>query len=534
MPVATLTAPEPATRSAPATPIGALPFLLALAAFIPAIAAAIRAWTHGLIPTGFVQYDMPCYLAQARQHFAGGFHLTYANPYGDYGGPRIYFQPHILVLAFLERLPLDPGLVYLLFGIAMAAFAAWAAARFYREVVGWNTTAQKIGFVIFFWGGGVLAIAGLIFGLPAGNSFSRSTLLFDPMDGWWMLNFGRNLVYPTEAFYHGLFLTAMLMLLRRRFRWAIVLSALLSAANPCAGFDLAAILAAYAFVELISGSGRAYATLFAGGIAIAILHALYYLVFLRSFPSHRETFSQEPSDWPYLAWTYVPVLYLVGFLAVVRFSRWKQARELWAQPSTRLFAVWFVTVFAITQHDLIVKPIQPIHFARGYDWMALFFLAAPAILVLIEKALALRRPIARVAALSLLLTVFLFDNLTWFWSFHDPSAQRQIINLTPGERGVLDWLRDHAEPPSIVVADDSQLNHLISTYTEVRSWLGHDFSTPQVDLHRRQIQAAFSENRSIPTGRPTFYVPHLRLAWHPPDGARQVYANSEFVIWQVP
>src|SRR5579872_2136139 len=168
--------------------MGALPFLLALPAFIPVLAAAIRAWTHGLIPTGFVQYDMPCYLAEARQHFIGGFHLTYPNAYGDYGTPAIYFQPHILLLAFFQRLRLDPGVTYVLFGILMAAFAAWAAARFYRYVVGWNTTAEKIGFVIFFWGGGLIAVAGLIFGLPTGNSFSRSSLLFDPMDGWWMFN----------------------------------------------------------------------------------------------------------------------------------------------------------------------------------------------------------------------------------------------------------------------------------------------------------------------------------------------------------
>jgi hypothetical protein len=48
----------------------------------------------GEVPTGFIGYEMPYYLANAREHFDSGFGLTYRNPYDSADAPRIYFQPY--------------------------------------------------------------------------------------------------------------------------------------------------------------------------------------------------------------------------------------------------------------------------------------------------------------------------------------------------------------------------------------------------------------------------------------------------------
>ncbi len=88
--------------------------------------------------------------------------------------------------------------------------------------------AKKLGLVCFFWGGGVLSLLGLAIGHFTGTPFAKAALLFDPADGWWTLNFGRNLVLPTEAYYHGVFLLAILMLSRKRTGWTLALAALLS------------------------------------------------------------------------------------------------------------------------------------------------------------------------------------------------------------------------------------------------------------------------------------------------------------------
>ncbi|MGH9592835.1 MAG: hypothetical protein ACRD5L_07065, partial [Bryobacteraceae bacterium] len=377
--------PVPLTRGSQRIPIY-IPILLSLPALVPLLWDTISAWSAGRIPTGFVQYDMPVYVANARQHLVHGFHLFYSNPYAAFGKPEIYFQPHILLLALLESIGLGPGTAFTLFGLGAMAFASTVAARLYQRLIGWETAAHKLGLLCFFWGGGLLSLAGVAFGIFTHVDPLRASLLLDPADGWWMLNFGRNLVYPTEAYYHGLFLLTILLLVERRFGWAVGCSALLAASHPFTGISLAAILVAYAMLELMLRSGAASRGLLLGSGAVAVSVVGYYLVFLNRFADHRAMQEQWQLEWLYTPWTYVPALYLVGVLAFTQLTRWKALKSALADPQKRLFLVWFAVIFALTQHNLVIKPVQPIHFAHGYDWIALFFLAAPSLLHILNKA----------------------------------------------------------------------------------------------------------------------------------------------------
>src|ERR1044072_7536155 len=92
--------------------------ILPVPALIPMANAYLVPLVKGQIPTGFIQYDMPAYIANARAFFTDGFHLTYGNPYAGYDTPVIYFQPHIFLLGCLVRLGLDPGVAFNLFGLA--------------------------------------------------------------------------------------------------------------------------------------------------------------------------------------------------------------------------------------------------------------------------------------------------------------------------------------------------------------------------------------------------------------------------------
>ena len=508
-----------------------LPLLLGLPALLPLVFACCGAWSHGLLPTGFITYDMAYYMANARAHFVHGFHLTYGNPYAPYGTPAIYFQPHVLLLALLERTGLDPGVAYNLFGLGAIAFAATAAARLYERLVGWQTPAQKLGLVCLFWGGGVLSLAGLACGRIAGVGPLRASLLFDYGDGWWMLNFGRNLVYPTEAFYHGIFLLAILMLVQRRFAPVLALTALLSMSHPFTGLSLALAVAAYAALELAMRSGAASWKLLAGAVIVAALHVAYYLVFLNRFADHRALRAQWEINWSYPPWVFIPALFLVGFLACTRLYREEKLKLVLEEPRARLFLVWFAVVFGLTQHGFIVRPMQPIHFARGHDWTALFFLAAPALVGLLDRLLAIRRPLLRVGAVAALMVVMLFDNLMWLVSFSDPALQHYAISLDRDQRGVLDWLRRHAAPPAVVVSEDPSIDYLTSTYTGVRAWFGHMFNTPHALERSRQVDAAFQSGKFIATANPIYYIPRRERNWIPPDGSRQVFSNAEFTVW---
>ncbi len=527
---AELAPPSQSAGPRPSIPL-LLPLVLSLPAWIPLLAAVIQARKLGQVPTAFIAYDLPYYLANARQHFEQGFHLFYSNPYAEYGSPRIYFQPHLFLLALLQRIGLSPDAALVLFGIAAVAFAAIVSARLYQEWTGWRTTAHKIGYMCFFWGGGVLALAGVAFALVSHFPVSESLLAFDPSKGWWMLNFGRNLVFPTEAYYHGLFLLSVLFLIQRRFGWSLAAAAVLSMSHPFTGFSLAIILAAYGALELRLRSGAASARFLAGACAITVLHLAYYGWFLSRFADHVAVQAQWERDWPYKFWTFVPALYLVGILSFGRLTRWKNLAPALAQPRTRLCLIWFSVIFALSQHDLVISPRQPIHFAHGYDWTALFLLATPALFSLLEKLLAIRMPVSRALAIAALLLLFLSDNLLWLGSFANPSVQNIAVPITRDDRDVLAWLDAHASPPAYVVSSSEWINYLGPTFTHVRSWSGHRANTPHAVEKFAQTAAVFAANKPIPTPNPVYYIPRRDLHWTPPQAARRMYANPTYEVW---
>ena len=506
-----------------------VPLMLSLPAWFPLVWTASWAWVHERVATAFVQYDLAAYLANGREHFAQGFHLAYGNPYAGYGTPHIYFEPHLLLLGLLQWLGLSPDAALIVFGLAAVSFTSITAGKLYQEWVGWRTPAQKLGFVCFFWGGGLLSLGGAAVALATHGSLTRFLFAFDPSDGWWMLNFGRNLVAPTEAYYHGLFLLAILLLIQRRFGWTLAVAALLSASHPFTGIELAMVLIAYAVVELGLGSGMASWKLLAGSVTIAALHAGYYLIFLNRFADHRAL--EWSLDWPYLPWTFVPALYLVGIFAFGRLTRWKNLQAVFADARMRLAMVWFAVIFGLTQHDLVISPRQPIHFAHGYDWMALFFLATPALLMALEKMLAIRRPVMRITALAAFLAVFLSDNLLWFASFADHSVQWHAVSLTRPEKDVLNWLGSHALNHSYVASTDLWINYLTPTYTSIKGWSGHDYNTPHGKEKKQQVTEAFEAGKPLPSDSPVYYVAARDRHWTPFEGSRQVYANPGFEVW---
>lgn len=519
--------------------------LLGLPALLPLARAYIDAYSQGKVATGFIIYDMASYMADAREHFDQGFQLTYGNPYALYGTPAIYFQPHIFLLGCLQHLGLDPGLAFNLFGLVVLFFAAAVAVRFYEEVVGLETTAKLIGLVCFFWGGGILSLAGVAAGLLRHQRVLDSVLTFDVSGGWWMFNFGRNLTYPTEAYYHGIFLLSLLCLMRRKFGASLALAALLSLSHPFTGLSLALILMTYSALELMLKTEAVTPLVLAGSVAILAWHLGYYLVFLNHFADHRVLQHQWETawlvvhtgtgDWLYRPSTYIPALIIVGSLAVARFLS-TGVREAWKDNRVRLFIVWFLVVFALTQHNLIIKPTQPVHFAHGYDWIALYFLGAPVFVKVLDRVLSIRAWELRYAAITLLVTFVLLDNLIWYGSFLYPARKSQAITLTKDQEAVLEWLDRNTAPPEMVVCQDVLVSYLVSTYTPVRSWLGHHLNTPLVGQRRMEVEQAFLAGRILPEWdrMDVLYVVLRSNNWSPPPGTAELYHNDQFAVWGRP
>ncbi len=81
--------------------------LLIIPATLPYIAHFLI-YKYGKVPTGFIQPDMPQYMAYARELFENGtFHVFYGNPFDpNIDTPHIYFQVQTFILGVIWYLTL--------------------------------------------------------------------------------------------------------------------------------------------------------------------------------------------------------------------------------------------------------------------------------------------------------------------------------------------------------------------------------------------------------------------------------------------
>ena len=517
--------------------------------------AAIPYLTHyfqapaGTVPTGFIVWDMPYYMANAREHFDnGGFYPFYGNPSSPrYDTDRIYAQPMTLLLGTTWRLTgFDPGAIIAVFGI----FAAWGCSRvamaLYAEVVGLRTGAQWLGLVVFGWGGGLLAIAGAVANLVARGKVD-DPLVLDPSRGFWFLNYGRNLILPTEALYHGLAFGAILLVLRGRYLAGAAVAAVLSASHPFTGIEFLLILAAWSAAEVRYFENPAVPRRFARiMVGLLALHVGYYLIYLRTSGDHRQVM-EHWTTYVFLlgADAYLPAYALVGALAAWRLRRARLAAEFFARPGHRLLAFWGVIAFALAKHDAFIKAVQPIHFDHGYVWTALFLIGAGPLVALLGRLTTPGRRRWGVPCVVALVAVFLADNAVFLAAFPVKAARNGTpagMVLPRSMRDLYRWLDAPANRGRLVLADPAveDIGYLTTVYTPLRSWIGHPSNTPGI-LERRAELAAFFERGAMPDAwkaRPLLVIFLGRTEqtvppWLPDRGAVLAYRNDSFRVYRI-
>jgi hypothetical protein len=462
--------------------------------------------------TGFIQYDQVSYMADARKFFDGGFHFFYGNPFSpDPQTPAIYFQIHLFVLGLVEKVTgWDPGAVYMLFGFVAGLVCVRVAMALYEEVAGLRTLAEGIGLVLFVWGGGILALMGVAYHVifSVGQPILPDLFRFDPDDGWWFLNLGRNLVFPTEAYYHTLVLGMALMAMRRNFRAVIALGFVLFLSHPFTGLQFLLIFTVWAGLESVVLKNREVPFLFAGTMScLLLLHLFYYVLLLNLFPEHRALFAQWSLAWNEPAATAVGADLVVGLLAV-----WALRKGgLLVRSSNRLLSTWFLLSLLLAHHDLFVHARQPLHFTRGYTWIALFLLGVGPLLRLLNAGMGPSRRPFRWGALAFILVVGLADNGVWLgsqmagalaprWGLTGlPDAS---LPLDPGVREVFQWLMARPAPHDELFVEanpDAQLPYLATAYTDYRGAYTHFASTPFAAQRRREIMDFIRAGR-VPYG----------------------------------
>ncbi len=472
---------------------------LSFALFLPVIAlyaAHFIPGPNGAFGTGFLQYDQPYYMAIARKYFDdGGLSLTYGLPFSpDPSTPRVYFQPLTFALGLIEYLTgADPGFIYVLAAMVLGILCCRAAIGLYCEVIGLDGTARHIGLVCFVWGGGLAVLAALAHSAMTGEAVTGHLFDFDDTaNGWWLPNLGRNLVIPTEAFYHLLFFTAVVLVLRRYFAGAVFCVTVLAVSHPFTGLQIIAVLGAWAVAERLLRSADRPPIWFAPALlVIGIMHVGCYLIFLPQVsPEHAALQQQWSLPWIFHYWNFSASDGLVCALAAIAVAtRWRITRLDLRQ---RLLFFWFAISLALANHDLLLRPVQPLHFTRGYIWIPLFLLGAPVLLEALETGLRART--LRLWAVVLTLFVFMLDNTVWIGTrmvgaiFGDPG---EAISLDPREREVLVELGSSQLKGYLLISQDEKIGYLATVYTPLRSWYSHMFNTPYAANRRAELNDFF-------------------------------------------
>jgi hypothetical protein len=522
--------------------------LLALPAALPYLTHYLYARAHGRVPTGFLIRDMPYYMANARAHFAGGhFHLLYQLPFSPYDNtPAIYFQPHTLLLGLFWKIShLEVNVLFLIFSAIAAVVCARVAIALYEQLIGLESFVKRVGLLIFFWGGGALVLSGAIklwlFGPGTEAMVFERYFDVDPFRGLWFLNFGRNLIFGTEAYYHALFFGAVLLAFRRRFIASAIIALLLSMSHPFTGLELLLILLSWAIFETLILRKRAMPAWYPIAIAAILgLHLVYYLWFLQRSPEHASVAK---------AWAQAYILHLpnalaaYGFvlafaIATVRTSA--RFRHYFAEPSHRLLAMWFLVAFALANHDLVMKPLQPLHFTRGYIWTPLFLMGAPSLVALIDYLRTRLKALGMIAIVALV-AVFLLDNGLWLTTLYKrPDVITDGPMLTPGRWEMLQKLKDPKYEGCLVLSQDLDLGYLVTAYTNLRSWYSHFANTPYLQERVDQLRMLFSEGVYLNEWRtrPTLIILRRDYTPEPPAwldaiGAKLVEENSEIRVYRV-
>lgn len=436
-----------------------------------------------LKPTGFTLDENVLYMSYAQQYLdQDHFSLFYSNPFdGDPQSPNIYFQPVNFLFAGLMKWGADPGLSFTIFGLLMTFLCILLGIRILQHLLP-DYKQQSFIATLFTWGGGLTAIAGLM-GAAFLQGYQTQQWMdgiyqADPANGWWGLNWGRTLFIPLEAYYHFLFLLNIYFILKQKWVAAAGAAFFLSISHPFTGIEFLLIINGWLLLEKLMYRNRNIPWWYWGAIfAVTIFHGWYYLVYLNSFPEHKQIFSQYSAGWTYSLLIAIPAYCLVAALSLLNAYINRPFKKILSIPHQRLFLCWAIIAFLLSKHEWFIKPMQPIHFTRGYVWAGLFLFSLPALVWLINY---LQQSAARKWLLYGFTFIFLSDNILWTANILRGTNNIEWEgHITKDTQQVLKFLRSNASNKDLLVGNASLVNYLANVYTHTNAWVSHPFNTPK-------------------------------------------------------
>lgn len=487
------------------------------------------------VAPGFFQNDNPLYVSYAHQYLdQHRFSLFYSNPFNESDQyPAIYFQVQNFLYTALLYAGIAPGWVLILctlvFSLLFFRILIALLDRLIPPVIYRNWTL-----LLFAWGGGLLFLAGIpasfARGLPQYDQFDNFFLL-DPGWGWWGLNLGRALLFSAEAYYHCLFFMGILLLVKEKWNWALLTGLLLMASHPFTGIEYLLIVTAWAALEkLFCHNKRVPWRFLAGMLLLLAVHVGYYLFYLPGFADHASVQEQYSINWRLRYFNILPAYGLIFLFAAYSVFKLAGLKKYIQSPTNRLWIVWLLVVLLLTNHELFMKPMQPVHFTRGYLYASLFLMAIPALGMFYTKLRSARWGYIGIVFLSLL---FLSDNIAWMANLARKNSKTGLsFYISRDENEVLDWLTKNVDDQTLILSSNRQISYLVPSYTNGHSWISQLFTTP---FYARKEAAlnAFITNGTVDSAwlhKRLFYIVPRQSATEM-DRLNRISANANRVVY---
>ncbi len=455
--------------------------------------------TKELKPTGFIQYDNISYVAYAKQYLdSEKGSIFFSNPFNDNDNYQpIYFQTQTLLFAGFLKMGIIPGWILIPFTLICSLICFRLLIAIYDHLFP-SSKFRTISIWLFAWGGGLLTVSGFFTQLIYGSSIVNSIFILDPGSGWWGLNFGRSLFFSCEAYYHMLFLSVIYCLLKQSWAGVLALSAILSLSHPFTGIELLGITSAWLLTEKIIFKNKHIPDwLLPGELLILLFHLYYYLYHLNQFDDHRSVSEQYSLNWRLRYFSIIPAYCITGLLALISAFKLNKPGIFFSQSQNRLFLLWFLIAFSLANHEIFMKPMQPLHFTRGYIWTSLFVLGVPALHYFLIKLTA--SFIKRIIATSFLL-LFLSDNLIWIFDQVKSKADVPSTSYINSEqKKIFDLLNKHTTNKTLIIGTDELVPYLSTIYTKAYPWFSHIFTTPFAEQKKAALSRFIESGETDPS-----------------------------------
>lgn len=494
--------------------------------------------------SGFIQSDMYSYMANARQFMDDdNASIFYSNPFdSDTNAPKIYSQPQILILAFcIKVLHLSPSLSFLIFGFLFGWLFMLACVLLYQQFFDLKGYKHIIGLIIFVYGGGLLIFSGSLWYLLYDSSSLSAVFRYDPGEGWWMLNFGRNLIYPLESYYHFLVLLSFILFFKNKHLGVCFTLFILSWSHPFYGIEFLIVFAAIYSIEFVYSiikKEKQKKTYYPLTIILALLtiHIYYYLMFLPSFESHQSLMSQWKIDWSHgvvsLSMAYIFGLLLTG----INIYNYGGFSKFFSVFHHRVLTTWFLICLLFVNHNLFINPIQPLHFDKGYVLAPLWLMGLP---VLFNWVKILGQKYSKgvlILASIAVIFIILSDNIAWF------AGARADSNgyIYSDERLIFETLEKTYTKNDLLISNDDELPYKATVYCSINAYISHGYNTPHWEDKKKICDKLFSSSKfpaelsCINQGKLVLVINTLKKTLDDSKISKKlIYKNSTYQIFEI-